>query len=76
MGTAALALATAGFAGTALAGGIAHGEGGTGGDGGGANANCLIPIGASVGVLGQGGPVSQCNATGGAGGAGGNGVDY
>jgi len=38
--------------------------------------NCLIPIGASAGVLGQGGPVSQCQAGGGAGGAGGDGANY
>jgi hypothetical protein len=51
-----------------------RGNGGNGGSGGGANANCLVPIGASAGVVGQGGPVSQCNAGGGAGGAGGAGI--
>jgi hypothetical protein len=70
---AAVALTTAAFAGTALAG--AHGNGGNGGSGGGANANCLIPVGVTAGVIGQGGPVSQCNAGGGAGGSGGDGVN-
>ena len=75
---AAVAVGTVGFAGTALAGGEGgvNGVGGNGGAGGKSNANCLIPIGASAGVIGQGGPVSQCNATGGAGGAAGNGVGY
>ena len=49
--------------------------GGDGGDGGHAKTECwsLIPIGASVGLLGKGGDAvgQQCNATGGAGGAGG-----
>ncbi|OZM79317.1 hypothetical protein CFP66_26580 [Pseudonocardia sp. MH-G8] len=62
-----------------MAGG--HGDhensGGPGGSGGDANANCLIPVGVSAGLLlGQGGDVSQCNAGGGAGGAGGTGADY
>jgi hypothetical protein len=35
-----------------------------------------VPIGASAGVIGQGGDTSQCNATGGAGGDGGTGVNY
>ncbi|HEY1966561.1 MAG TPA: hypothetical protein VGH89_01330 [Pseudonocardia sp.] len=52
------------------------GTGGKGGAGGNANANCAVPIGVSAGVVGQGGPVSQCNATAGAGGAGGSGVSY
>jgi len=50
--------------------------GGKGGKGGAANANCAVPIGASIGLLGQGGDVSQCNATGGAAGNGGTGVEY
>ncbi|WP_143517385.1 hypothetical protein [Pseudonocardia sp. MH-G8] len=68
------------FGGAALAGGHGYGDtenvGGPGGSGGDANANCLIPIGISLGLLGQGGDVSQCNATGGVGGAGGTGADY
>lgn len=41
--------------------------GGAGGAGGAADdadaeANCLIPIGISLGLLGQGGDVNQCNA--------------
>jgi len=74
LGAAAVALTAMAFTGTALAGG--HVAGGAGGAGGGANSNCLIPIGASIGVLGQGGPVTQCGATGGAGGSGGTGVEY
>jgi len=64
--------------GTAFAGGHGHHDstGGDGGGGGDANANCLIPIGVSVGVLGQGDDVSQCNAVGGDGGDGGDGADY
>ncbi len=84
---AVVAFATAASAllgGSALASaphGKAHGNndvtnvGGAGGDGGNASTDCwsLIPIGASVGLLGQGGDAvgQQCNATGGAGGAGG-----
>jgi hypothetical protein len=51
-----------------------RGVGGSGGTGGGSNANCGVPIGVSAGVVGQGGDVAQCNAVGGAGGAGGAGV--
>jgi hypothetical protein len=74
------------FTGTALAGCGCNGEppahasssgtggnGGNGGNGGGASSQCAIPVGVSAGVIGQGGPVGQCNAGGGAGGAGGNG---
>jgi hypothetical protein len=82
---AAVAFATVGstlFGGVALAGGHGgHGghngyddasnTGGPGGGGGDATAKCFLPIGISLGILGQGGDVSQCNATGGAGGAGG-----
>jgi hypothetical protein len=68
------------FGGAALAGGYGYGTtentGGPGGSGGPANSQCLIPIGISIGILGQGGDVSQCNATGGAGGTGGTGADY
>jgi hypothetical protein len=67
------------FGGAAMAGGHDHVDntGGAGGAGGSATSQCLIPIGASVGALvGQGGDVSQCNASGGAGGAGGTGADY
>jgi hypothetical protein len=60
--------------------GGSHGSGdnvgGSGGNGADANANCAVPIGVSAGVVGQGGPVSQCNATGGDGGDGGTGADY
>jgi len=49
LGAAAVALTAMAFTGTALAGG--HVAGGAGGAGGGANSNCLIPIGASIGVL-------------------------
>jgi hypothetical protein len=78
---AVIAFATAGSAflgGTAFAGDETEvwNVGGAGGNGGNANANCLIPIGASVGLLGQGGNVAQCNAAGGAGGAGGTGANY
>lgn len=72
------ASASALFGGTAFAGG--HGQhndiGGSGGDGGKANANCAVPIGVSAGVVGQGDDVSQCNATGGDGGHGGTGANY
>lgn len=68
------------FGGAALAGGYGYGNeenmGGPGGSGGAANSQCLIPIGISLGILGQGGDVSQCNANGGPGGAGGTGADY
>ncbi|HEX4247758.1 MAG TPA: hypothetical protein VH008_07810 [Pseudonocardia sp.] len=61
-------------------GGHEHGSysasGGNGGNGADANANCAVPIGASVGLLGQGGDNSQCNATGGGGGDGGTGANY
>ena len=73
----AVALSTVGFAGSALAFGNheVNGTGGSGGSGGHANANCLIPVGVSAGVLGQGGPVDQCNASGGVGGSGGSGIN-
>jgi hypothetical protein len=77
--TAVVALGAAGsalLAGSALATGQVSGDGGNGGGGGKANSNCAVPIGLSLGILGQGGPISQCNATGGAGGAGGGGVSY
>jgi len=55
----------------------AHGDdGGNGGNGGNANVNCVLPIGITAGVIGQGGDVSQCNATGGNGGDGGTGANY
>jgi hypothetical protein len=53
-----------------------RGEGGEGGTGGNSNANCVIPVGVSAGIIGQGGDTTQCNATGGAGGEGGGGVSY
>jgi hypothetical protein len=79
---AAVAFATVGstlFGGAALAGGNGHNgyddasnTGGPGGGGGDASTTCFLPIGISLGaLLGQGGDVSQCNATGGEGGAGG-----
>jgi hypothetical protein len=78
--SAVVALGTVGsaaLAGTALAGGGGvEGTGGNAGNGGKANANCAVPIGLSLGVLGQGGPIKQCNATAGAGGTGGGGVTY
>ncbi|HZZ51041.1 MAG TPA: hypothetical protein VFE65_29460 [Pseudonocardia sp.] len=52
-----------------------RGTGGNGGSGGNSNANCAVPIGASVGLLGQGGDNKQCNATAGAGGNGGSGIN-
>jgi hypothetical protein len=72
------------FGGAALAGdnnGHGHDKGqdntehtgGPGGSGGEANAQCLIPIGISLGIFGEGGDISQCDATGGAGGTGGAG---
>ena len=81
--TAFLAFAIIGsplFGGAALAGSYGNGHpentGGSGGSGGAANSQCLIPIGISLGILGEGGDVSQCNATGGTGGTGGAGADY
>ena len=79
--TAILAVGSAGsamFAGSALAGGHheTDGDGGDGGNGGKTNVNCVLPIGASLGIIGQGDSVSQCNATGGDGGDAGDGVDY
>lgn len=62
------------FGGAAMAGGHddVYNTGGAGGSGGNAATDCFLPVGVSVGALiGQGGDVSQCNATGGAGGAGG-----
>jgi hypothetical protein len=50
-------------------------NGGNGGDGGKSNANCAVPLGVSAGVIGQGGPVSQCNSNSGSGGDAGNGSD-
>lgn len=50
-----------------------EGNGGDGGDGGESTANCLAPLGVSAGLMGQGGPVSQCNSTSGDGGSGGDG---
>jgi hypothetical protein len=50
----------------------AGGRGGTGGQG---RANCAVPLGLSLGVIGQGGNDSQCNAEGGKGGSGGAGRD-
>jgi hypothetical protein len=85
---AAVAFATVGstlFGGAALAGGHggyngyddASNAGGPGGGGGDATTSCFLPIGISLGVLGQGGDVSQCNAAGGEGGVGGPGTaDY
>jgi len=52
-----------------------EGSGGDGGNGGNSNANCVVPLGVSAGVIGQGGPVSQCNSTSGNGGDGGDGTD-
>jgi hypothetical protein len=79
--TAVVAFAAAGsvlLGGSALAGVGGPGNdrnnfAGDGGDGGNAvnECNALIPIGVSVGLLGKGGDVAQCDATGGAGGAGG-----
>jgi hypothetical protein len=72
---AAVAFAAVGstlFGGAALADdGDEYNTGGAGGAGGEASAECLIPIGLSVGLLGSGGDVNQCNAAGGAGGEGG-----
>lgn len=78
--SAVLALGTVGsaaLAGSALADDQgADGTGGPGGVGGKSNANCAVPVGLSLGLLGQGGDMSQCNSTAGAGGAGGGGVSY
>jgi hypothetical protein len=84
---ASVAFATVGstvFGGAALAGDKDHKDGkkdvtvtntgGPGGAGGQSQAQCLIPVGLSLGLLGAGGPVDQCNSTGGAGGAGGAGA--
>jgi hypothetical protein len=78
MGAAAVALGTVAFTGSALAHGHhgVDGDGGNGGNGGKANANCGVPVGVSLGLLGQGGDTKQCNAVGGSGGDGGDGVDY
>jgi hypothetical protein len=51
-----------------------EGNGGGGGNGGRANSNCVVPLGVSAGVVGQGGPVSQCNSSGGSGGDAGDGA--
>lgn len=77
VGAAAMALGTALFTGSALAGdhGI-NGHGGNGGNGGAAKSDCGIPVGITAGVLGKGGNNNQCNANGGAGGGGGDGVHY
>jgi|SRR5882757_5219005 hypothetical protein len=56
--------------------GSSDNDGGNGGNGGDATVNCVLPIGISAGVIGQGGDNSQCNATGGAGGDGGTGSNY
>lgn len=62
------------FGGTAFAGG--HGDHtGQGGDGGGSRAACLVPVGVSAGIVGQGQNVDNCNSRGGDGGAGGD-VDH
>ena len=79
--TAVLALGAAGsalFGGVALAGshGTHDNTGGNGGGGGDTNVNCVLPIGLSLGLIGQGGDNSQCNATGGSGGGGGTGANY
>jgi len=52
-----------------------EGNGGNGGYGGNSNTNCVVPLGLSAGVIGQGGPVSQCNSTSGNGGDGGDGTN-
>jgi hypothetical protein len=72
MGGAASAL----FAGAAFAGGQHDSSGGPGGNGGETKVNCVLPLGLSLGLVGQGDGVSQCNATGGAGGGGGTGANY
>lgn len=77
--SAVLTLGTLGsalFAGNALATGHSdvNGDGGDGGKGGKTNVNCVLPIGASLGLVGQGGDNSMCNATGGGGGDAGDGV--
>jgi hypothetical protein len=51
-------------------------RGGSGGNGGDANVNCVAPVGVSLGLVGQGGDVSQCNAVGGDGSDGGTGANY
>jgi hypothetical protein len=69
---------------SALSGGSAfagsHGEhdnsGGDGGNGGKTNVNCVLPIGITAGIIGQGGDSSQCQATGGGAGDGGTGANY
>ncbi|HTF47726.1 MAG TPA: hypothetical protein VK735_09785 [Pseudonocardia sp.] len=50
-----------------------EGNGGDGGAGGEAKSNCVVPLGLSAGVMGQGGPVSQCQTNAGHGGDGGGG---
>jgi hypothetical protein len=56
----AVTAGAAGFTGTAFA--HDHYYDGNDGD---SNANCVLPIGASVGIIGQGGDNTQCNAAGG-----------
>lgn len=82
LATVAVVLGTTGsalFTGAAFAGG-GDGEhntsGGPGGNGGETKVNCVLPLGLSLGILGQGDGVSQCNATGGGGGTGGTGANY
>lgn len=53
-----------------------RGDGGNAGNGGQSNSNCLVPVGISAGVVGQGSSNEQCNANGGQGGHGGSGVSY
>lgn len=55
----AVTVGTVGFTGTAFAHDHYYD-----GDDGDANSNCVLPIGASVGIVGQGGDNVQCNAVG------------
>jgi len=62
--------------GTAFATGETNNHGGAGGSGGSGTAKCGVPVAVSLGVIGEGGDVSQCNGSGGNGGGGGNATDY
>jgi hypothetical protein len=69
--------ASALFGGTALAGVHDNDTGGDGGAAGKVQSNCVLPIGANIGILGFGGENTGCSTTGGNGGAGGVGdSDY
>jgi len=68
----ALGIAGSGvFGGLAIADGAHDGDlGGGGGNGGDAGAKCVLPLGLSLGLIGDGGDQNACNADGGTRGSG------